>query len=83
MSPDSNMISNRIRGLLGSSGSCQLGRLCKKIAWGVVWDEGLMGVRSTTHVRADWLLHGSLEAKWTGLLITYLVVALSNAQRIY
>ena len=33
---------------------------------------------STSHIRADWLYDWSSAAKWAGLLITYLVAALSN-----
>ena len=37
---------------------------------------------STSNVSTDWLHGWSLEAKWAQLLITYLVAALSNTQKI-
>ena len=37
---------------------------------------------STSHVCADWLHDWSSAAKWAQLLITYLVAALSNTQKI-
>ena len=37
---------------------------------------------STSHVCTDWLHDWSLVAKWAQLLITYLVAALTNTQKI-